>query len=130
MAHPRKIEVTDAELAILQALWERPHQAIASLVPSLYSRGGKGEYATVQTLLMRLEKKGCVVRDRSQRAHVFAAAVQREDLIASHLTTLAEKLCGGSFGPLVSHLVRGGALKEEDRQAIREALSELEDDTP
>ena len=48
-------DVTDAELAVLQALWELRAATIRQLTDQLYPRGNVSHYATVQKLLERLE---------------------------------------------------------------------------
>src|SRR5437868_12123913 len=98
-------DVTDAELAVLQALWDRDAATIRQLTDVLYPEGTAAHYATVQKLLERLEAKACVVRDRTPWPHVFAPAVTRDALIGLRLRTMAEKLCGGSLTPLLTHLV-------------------------
>jgi predicted transcriptional regulator len=120
-------DVTDTELAILQHLWQSGPQTIRQLTDALYPRGGPAQYATVQKLLDRLESKRCVRRDRSGSAHVFAPAVGREELIGRRLQDMAEKLCGGSLTPLLTHLVRTRHLSPRDRQALRELIDELDD---
>jgi predicted transcriptional regulator len=76
--------------------------------------------------LERLEAKGFVHRDRSSWPHVFAAALDREGLIGLRLRAMAEKLCGGSLTPLLTHLVQAERLSSEERQALRARLDELE----
>src|SRR5271165_4168268 len=99
-------DVTDAELAVLQVLWDNGPATIRDLTDTLYPGGGAAQYATVQKLLERLECKDCVFRQRTPGAHVFAAALARDELIGRRLQDVAEKLCGGSLTPLLTHLVR------------------------
>jgi predicted transcriptional regulator len=123
-------DVTDAELAILQTLWDRGSLTIRQLTDLLYPRGGTAQYATVQKLLERLEDKGHVRRDRQPAAHLFAAALGREDLIGRRLQDVATKLCGGSLTPLLTHLVRTRRLSARERQELRELIDELDRQTP
>ena len=102
---PSDHDVTDAELAVLQALWERGSATIRQLTDALYPGGSAAQYATVQKLLERLEAKGCVRRDRQPWPHLFVATVDRDDLIGRRLRAVAEKLCGGSLTPLLTHLI-------------------------
>jgi predicted transcriptional regulator len=119
-------DVTDTELAILQLLWEHGPQTIRQLTDALYSDGSAAQYATVQKLLERLEAKEYVRRDRSGPAHVFAAAVPREELIGRRLQDMAEKLCGGSLTPLLTHLVRTRRLSPRERRELRDLIDELD----
>jgi predicted transcriptional regulator len=118
-------DVTDAELAVLQLLWDGGPATIRQLTDVLYPGGGAAQYGTVQKLLDRLELKGCVRRDRTPAAHTFAAAIEREDLIGRRLQDMAEKLCGGSLTPLLTHLVRTRRLSARERQELRDLIDEL-----
>ena len=99
-------DVTDAELTILQFLWDQGQATTRQLTDAIHPEGTASHYATVQKLLERLEGKDCVSRDRSRWPHVFAPAINREDLIGRRLRTMAEKLCGGSLTPLLTHLLK------------------------
>src|SRR5947209_8329033 len=96
-------DVPAAELALLQVLWDRGPLTIRQLTEAVYPGGAAAQYATVQKLLERLERKGYVRRDRAAAAHTFAAAVRRDDLLGRWLRDVAERLCGGSLTPLLTH---------------------------
>lgn len=115
-------KVTDAELAVLEVLWERGPLSIRRIADELYPGGRASDYATVQKLLERLEAKGCVARDRSSFAHLFQARVERRDLIDRQLAEVAEKLCEGSLTPLLTHLVTHRKLSKKDREMLRKLL--------
>jgi predicted transcriptional regulator len=118
-------DVTDAELAVLQALWEQGPTTIRRLTDALYPRGTAGKYGAVQKLLERLELKGCVRRDRVPWPHLFAAAIDRETLIGWRLRYVAEKLCGGSMTPLLLHLLKTDQFNPEERKELRAFLEQL-----
>ena len=119
-------DVTDAELSVLQVLWDSGPATIRQLTDTLYDDSSAGKYATVQKLLERLEDAGCVTRDRSGAAHTFRAVVGRDDLIGRRLRDVAEKLCGGSLTPLLTHLVRTKRLSARERQELRTLIDQLE----
>ena len=123
---PRRLsDLPDAELAVLQFLWERGPATIRQMSDTLYPGGTDAHYATVQKLLERLESKACVARDASARAHTFRATVDRSDLIDHRLRVLAEKLCEGSLTPLLTHLVRAQGLSEKEWHELRSLVDEL-----
>jgi len=122
-------DVTDAELAILEVLWELGPATIRQLTNQLYPDGSSTHYATVQKLLDRLEAKGFVRHERDSPVHTFSPLVNREDLIGRRLQATAEKLCGGSLTPLLMHLVRAKKLTPRQRQELRELIDELEQKT-
>jgi BlaI family penicillinase repressor len=112
-------DITEAELGIMQALWEHGQATIRQLTDRLHPRGGPSRYATVQKLLERLEAKGFVARDRSLYVHRFAAKVSRDELIGRRLRAVAESLCGGSLTPILSHLAKAERLTDDERRALR-----------
>lgn len=118
-------DVTDAELAVLQALWDSGTSTIRQLTDVLYPECTAAQYATVQKLLDRLEEKHCVSRDRSAWPHRFAAAIDREELIGRRLQAMAEQLCGGSMTPLLLHLLRAERFSPQERQELRAFLQDL-----
>ena len=119
-------DVTEAELSILDVLWDQGLATIRQLVSAVYGTGGASAYATVQKLLDRLEAKGFVARDRGASVHVFRATVGREELIRRRLRAVADTFCGGSLAPLLTHLVKGERLSERDRKELRALIEELD----
>jgi BlaI family penicillinase repressor len=122
----QKEDVTEAELALLQSLWDDGPGTIRQLVERVYDEGGTSVYATVQKLLDRLECKGFVTRDRRASVHVFDAAVDRDQLIGRRLRAVADALCGGSLSPLLTHLVEGHGLSQKERRELRALIEKLD----
>jgi BlaI family penicillinase repressor len=122
----KTLQVTEYELAVLEVLWNRGSATIREITEAIYGGISTTAYATVQKLLERLERKGCVDRDRSSYAHVFRAKIDRSDLIGEGLESLAEKLCGGSLTPLLVHLVETTKLSDRQRKMLRRLIDEAE----
>src|SRR5207253_1662078 len=118
-------DVTDAELAILQVLWDEGPSTRRLLTDQLYPGGSAAHYTTVQKLLERLEAKGYVAGDRSQTVVTFKATVSREDLISRRLQDVAEKLCEGSVTPLLMSLVRASHLSAAELKSLHDLVNEL-----
>jgi len=124
---PRKPrDVTDAELSVLQVLWDRETVTTREITDLLYPQGDVSEYATVKKLLARLEAKGCVVRDNDQKVHVFRAAVQRDDLIGRGLQEVVDSLCDGIWSPLLTQLVNADGLTRKQQQMLDALIGDLE----
>lgn len=123
-------DVTEAELAILQVLWERGSCSVRELIEQLYPNAGPSAPSTVQTLLQRLERKGCVRRESDSTAHRFFASISRDNLIDRRLRAVAEELCGGSLGSLLSHLVQVNRLSPKEQEDLREHLNQLRREQP
>jgi predicted transcriptional regulator len=114
--------VTDAELAVLQLLWERGPSPVRGIAGVLYPGGGPSEYATAHRLLERLEEKGYVARAKVEGVFLFRAALDRDTVLGRHLETLVERLCGGSLQPLLSTLVKSKRLSAEELRQLLELV--------
>jgi predicted transcriptional regulator len=119
---PEPQDITEAELAVMQVLWRRPAASIRQITESLYPRKTAAHYGTVQKQLERLEAKGLVRRDRSLFVHLFSAAIDRDEVVARRVDAVADKLCGGSLTPIISHLLRTPRLTKEERARLRAIL--------
>ena len=119
-------DATDAELAVLQVLWDHGPVTVRKITDVIYPKGTASHYGTVQKLLERLEAKEFVSRDRRHWPHVFAAGIDCDDLIGMRLRVVADKLCGGSLTPLLTQLVQADGLSAGDRKALRQQLDELQ----
>ena len=116
--------IPDAELTVLKVLWSNEPQTVREITSAIYGSPSTSNIGTVQTLIQRLEKKRCVKRDRSQYVHRFSARVAQADVAGSQLEMLAQKVCDGSMGPFISHLVQTKRLSRAEKDAIRQLLEE------
>ena len=120
-------QASDAELEVLKVLWQSGPGTVREIEARLRRRRRRWAYNTVLTLLSRLRDKGYVASDKSDAAaHVFRPTVSREQLLASGLSALADRVCDGTASPLVLALVDGGRLSKDDIAQLRKRLDELE----
>ena len=117
-------DVPEAELAVLEVLWEKGPATRRQLADVLYPGGGASQYATVQKLLERLGRKGFVRRDESGGRWLFSAVIDRDELIARRLEGVVERLCGGSLTPLLLNLVRARPLTADQLDELRRFVRE------
>lgn len=118
--------LANAELAVMDMLWEKMQLTARQLREMLYPDTSKTQHGTVQRLLQRLEDKGCVLRDRSQSVHIFSPAITRQAYAASQLEQLASRLTDGSLAPLITHLVAENKIPPKEIEQIREILNDCE----
>ena len=117
--------ITDGELSILQVLWERGEATSREITTALHEEVTDPKMASVQKLIERLESKGCVERDRSERAHRFRPLVSHERFLRSRLQSLADRLCDGAVAPLVTTLLRSERLPKKEREELRKLVDDL-----
>lgn len=116
---------TEAELEILQVLWERGGCTVRDVHEVLHRRDGTG-YTTALKLLQIMHGKGLVVRDDSQRAHVFRAAVSKDKTQKRFLADLMQRLFEGSPSQLVVQALGSQRASREELREIRALLNRLD----
>jgi BlaI family transcriptional regulator, penicillinase repressor len=117
--------ITDGELSILQVLWDRGEATSREITAAVHDEVTDPKMASVQKLIERLEAKGCVRRDRSERAHRFRALVSHEQFLRSRLQALADRLCEGAIAPLMATLLRSERLPKGEREELRRLIDDL-----
>ena len=124
----KRFHVTDAELAVLQVLWDRGTATTRDVCNELNpDGGGTSEYYTIQKLLERLEKRDCVTRDRTQRVHLFSPAIDRETLIEQRLRDVSDSLCDGAVIPMLSGLIRMRQWTADEQEQLKKLLHGVSD---
>lgn len=128
---PRRVsdtpKPTEAELDILRVLWGRGSCTVREVHEALYRDEGAG-YTTALKLLQVMHSKGLVVRDDSQRAHVFRAAVSKERTQKRFLTDIVQRVFDGSPSQLVLHALGSQRATRAELDEIRDLLDRLNEE--
>jgi len=119
---------TDAELSILRVLWERGPSTVRDVHDELNLRAPTG-YTTVLKLLQIMTEKGLVVRDESQRAHIYESRYSEQKTQRQLLSDLVDRAFGGSSAKLVLQALSGRKANADELNAIRDLLNRLEGET-
>jgi predicted transcriptional regulator len=130
MAKP-PVSIPDSELDVLKVLWDRGQATVREVLITLKEAGHTGEkgqpwsYATVATLLDRLETKGVVTSDRSDQAFIYKPIVSVREVQERRVESLVDKLYQGEPGLLVLHLLKSHPLDPGHAREVRALLEEL-----
>ena len=121
----RPATIPDSELDVLKVLWDREKATVREVLETLRSAGRQWSYATVATLLDRLETKGIVTSDRSELAFVYRPTVSAQEVRQKRVSSLVDKLYQGEPGLLVLHLLKSHPLDPRQAKEVRAVLEEL-----
>ena len=123
MTRPDTPKPTSAELELLQTLWplgaataRQVHEAMRAERPEL-------AYGAVLRLMQVMHGKGLLIRDDSQRSHIYAPAQPRDALQTSLLQDLLQRAFAGSAKALVLAALKTGISRKE-RAEIERMLKE------
>ncbi|RKG85985.1 BlaI/MecI/CopY family transcriptional regulator [Corallococcus sp. CA053C] len=114
---------TDAELGILRVLWERGASTVREVHETLQDGSG---YTTVLKTMQIMTEKGLVMRDESQRAHVYTSRVPRENTQRQLVTDLVDRVFGGSPARLALQALSTKKTSPEELAELRQMLESLE----
>lgn len=122
MAIMKGLKPTDAELGILNVLWRRG----ASTVKEVHEvMGEETGYTTTLKLLQNMTEKGLVIRNESQRAHVYQAKYTETDTQRQLLTGLMNKAFSGSTSQLVMQALASKRATPEELAEIKKLIEQL-----
>ena len=127
MTEPTIPRPTDAELTILRVLWERGPSTVREVHDTLSSTQATG-YTTVLKLMQIMTEKGLVVRDETERAHVYQASHSEQRMQRHIVADLVERAFGGSPAKLVMQALSARKTSPSELSEIRELLDRLEGD--
>ncbi|UCH11111.1 MAG: BlaI/MecI/CopY family transcriptional regulator [Fidelibacterota bacterium] len=122
---PKKYrELSAAEWELMDVIWKAGQPVtVRDVLETAYPQAEKA-YTTVQTLLNILVDKGFLLRRKAGKANRYTPVVPREDILRGSLATMAQRMFEGSVGAMASFLVRGGKLKPDEVQELKQLLDE------
>ena len=112
---------TDAELAILRALWELGPSTVRSVQEKLEADRPTG-YTTVLKLLQIMTDKGLVLRDTSERTHVYRVSRTARQTQRQLVGDLLERAFDGSAASLVMQALATRRATPDELDEIRQLL--------
>ncbi len=120
--------IPDSELDVLKVLWDLGQATVREALETLRSAGRQWSYATVATLLDRLETKGLVTSDRRELAFVYRPAISSQEVRQRRVSSLVDKLYQGEPGLLVLHLLKSHPIDASQAKEVRAVLDQMSGD--
>ncbi|MGZ8288594.1 MAG: BlaI/MecI/CopY family transcriptional regulator [Telluria sp.] len=120
---PTPPKPTAAELDLLQTLWPLGSATAKQVHQEIQKQRPEVAYSTVLRLMQIMHTKGILIRDETDRSHVYAPAQAQDSLQTNLLKDLIQKAFSGSAKALVMAALRSGISKKE-REEIEKLLKE------
>lgn len=118
------MKLTDAEWAVLEALWSAERLSLAEATRRLDAVKGWSKN-TVHTYLKRMAAKGLVSIDHGA-PRPYAAAVTREDCARAERQDLLDRVYAGAAGNLIAAFLKESSISKEEAASLRRLLDEME----
>ncbi len=116
---------TEAELVILRILWDRGPSTVRQVHETLGGEA-RSRYTTTLKQLQVMSEKGLVRRDRSQRSHVYMAAVEQDRTERSLVANFIDRMFDGSVQKMVLHALESGKITDDELLDIKRQLRQWE----
>ncbi|AKD02727.1 BlaI/MecI/CopY family transcriptional regulator [Pontibacter korlensis] len=119
---------TEAELEILQVLWQHGPSTVRFVHEEL-SKTKEVGYTTTLKIMQLMTEKEMLEADKSSRSHIFKPLLQEEDTQQQLLNRFLDTAFRGSASKLVMQALGNSRTSKEELYEIRNLLDKLEGGT-
>ncbi len=121
MARSKSATLTEAELRIMNVLWDRGSATVHEVLQSLPDTPPLA-YNSILTVVRILEKKGYVKHLKDKRAHVYLPQVDRRDATRFEVRHLVSRFFGNSHELLALNVLEETSIDAEELNRLRQLL--------
>lgn len=120
-----KFRPTDAEIEILQLLWEKGPSSVREINDCLNARREVG-YTTTLKLMQIMNEKGIVKRDTAARTHIYKAVAKENDTKNNLISDFVKVAFNGSAMSLVMQALGNTSSSQGELDELKSLISKLE----
>jgi predicted transcriptional regulator len=121
LARSKSATLTEAELRIMNVLWEKGSATVHEVLQNMAEKPPLA-YNSVLTIVRILEKKGYVKHVKDGRAHVYLPQIDRQDATRSEVRRLVNRFFGNSHELLVLNILEDKNLDAAELDRVRQLL--------
>lgn len=113
----------ESEVEVMQVLWAcQKELSRPEIEEKLNERGKEWDTSTVNSLLSRLKKKGCLEAKRDGKRYVYRPLVSEEDYLQEESRKLLFRLYHGKPVNFIAALVQGNEISPEELRELEDFL--------
>jgi predicted transcriptional regulator len=128
MPPKRSITLTQAELRLMKALWERGESTVADLVTATSGEATLA-YTSVLTTIRILETKGYVTHRQEGRAFLYTTSIGEVEASRSEVRHLLHRFFGNSRERLLLSMLGDDEISPDELKRLKEAIANTADET-
>ena len=125
MARRRSNTLTEAELRLMEVLWQKGEATVADVTAALPPP--PIAYNSVLTTMRILERKGYVTHEEAGRAFVYRPLVEREEAAGHAVGQILSKFFDNSAGTLALRLIETERPSDVELQRLRALIEQYEE---
>ena len=122
MARPPAKDLTERELEVMHAFWNRGESTVAEVREALAASGLDRAYTTVATLVRILADKGFLIQTNQERPFSYRPAQSYEEVSKKLLSEVIDRVFRGSRELLLVRLMEQKALSAKERTLLEDLL--------
>ncbi len=115
--------LTDAELRLMEVVWEKGASTVAEVVQALPKKAPLA-YSSVLTTLRILENKGYLSHKQEGRAFIYRPVVPRDQARESAVSHLVRRFFHGSRERLILALLKDKGIDAPEIERLRSLIEE------
>jgi len=123
MPRGKSPHLTDAELRLMEVVWNKGQATVAEVVEGLTGHPSLA-YSTVLTTLRILENKGFLIHTKEARAFIYKPAIQRDAAREGALRHLLRRFYDDSPELLLLNLLDDKKISAKELARIRKRIEE------
>ena len=121
MARSKSATLTEAELRIMNVLWDKGPATVHEVLQALPAKPNLA-YNSVLTIIRILETKGYLKHVKDKRAHIYMPKIDREDATRFEVRHLISRFFGNSHERLLLNILEEGSIDAEELARMRQLL--------
>ncbi len=118
-AEKPSVELTEAEWAIMRAVWQHQPCAAGTVQEALAASKGWA-YSTVKTTMDRMVRKGLLQTQQIRNLTLFSAAIDEVEAKRGEFYRMLKRAFDGALAPMMQFLVEHEGLSAEEARQLRE----------
>lgn len=125
MARRRSATLTEAELRLMEVLWQRGQATVAEVTASLPPP--PIAYNSVLTTMRILERKGYVAHDEAGRAFIYRPLLGREEAAGHAVGHVLSRFFDNSAGSLALRLIENERPSGDELARLKALIEQYEE---
>lgn len=118
-------QISEAEYEVMKVIWEYSPISTNEIVEEL-SKTKTWSPKTIQTMMIRLEKKGAVRHEKKSRLYIYSPVICKEDYVDMESRSFLRRFYNGTLNSMVTSFLENDKLSDEDIEELKELLAQRE----
>lgn len=115
-------QISEAEYQVMKIVWKYAPISTNEVIEKLVETSTWSP-KTIQTMLLRLVKKGALTYEKNSRVFVYTPLVKEEEYVATESRSFLNRFYNGALNSMVLNFLENDKLSEDDIEELKEILN-------